>query len=549
MRAHTQEFKNQIKELGREIDSKITYGDNVITAEQLFSVSPTVNGSILKSAMKELDFESSIQVPINTIIKYEFGLKVADSYEYLDYGNYIVYSSEYNEDTKTYQHTCYDSMLFSMKEYTTLQNGTFPMTIREYITNLCLDCGLIFKNYNDTFANYNKVIESDLYANLQYTYRDIFDELSAVTASTICVDINNMVEARYITQTDDVIDEEYLKDINVKFGEKYGPINSIVLSRSGESDNVYLQDEESVEANGLCEIKIIDNQIMNDNNRSDYLADILLNLNGLEYYINDYSSTGILYYELCDKYIVQTGENTYQCILFNDEPKITQGLVENIFTEKPEESVTDYTKADKTDRKINQVYIIVDKQNQKINAVVENQENQKSTIAELEIEAGTISQRVNDTETTLNDLNEAITTIEGTFLEQTSENFTMWFEQTGVQGTIDDLKELLNNQNTTLDQLRAYIRYGVITDTESEFYGSPYAEFGKEDAQTKLRILDNRIQFLTGETETAYISNNALYINESTILTKQVIGQDGIGKWITEIDEQGNLNTYWGGID
>lgn len=169
--------------------------------------------------------------------------------------------------------------------------------------------------------------------------------------------------------------------------------------------------------------------------------------------------------------------------------------------------------------------------------------------AELEIEAGTISQRVQDAQTSIDEINGALTTIESTFLEQTSENFTMWFEQTGVQGTIDDLKNLVNNQNTTLDQLRAYIRYDVITDIESEFYGSPYIELGKEDAQTKLRILDNRIQFLTGETETAYISNNALYINESTILTKQVIGKSGIGKWITEIDEQGNLNTYWGGTD
>ena len=71
-----------------------------------------------------------------------------------------------------------------MKEYKNLQNGTFPMTIREYLTNLCLDIGLIFKNANDIFANYDKVIQSDLYANLGYTYRDIFDELSQVTAST-----------------------------------------------------------------------------------------------------------------------------------------------------------------------------------------------------------------------------------------------------------------------------------------------------------------------------------------------------------------------------
>lgn len=366
MRVHTQEFKEQIKELGREIDSKITYGEKIITSEELFSISPIINGEILKSSMKELDFESSVQIPLDTVLTYEFGLKINDEYEYLNYGNFIVYSSEYNEDTKSYNYVCYDNMLFSMKKYSTLQNGSFPMTVREYLTNLCLDCGLIFKNANDEFANYDKVIESDLYANLDYTYRDIFDELSAVTASTICSDSNNLIEIKYITETNDTIDEEYLKDINVKFGEKYGPINSIVLSRSAEADNIYLRDEESIEKNGLCEIKIIDNQIMNNNDRSDYLPDILFQLNGLEFYINDFASTGILYYELCDKYNVKIGDNTYNCVLFNDEPKITQGLVEEIYTEMPEETTTDYTKSDKKDRKINQAYLIVDKQNKTI---------------------------------------------------------------------------------------------------------------------------------------------------------------------------------------
>ena len=389
MRTHTSNFKEKIKELGREIDSKITYGNNIIASENLYSISPILNGELLKSVMKELDFESSIQIPQYTVIKYEFGLKVNGEYEYLNYGNYIVYSSEYNEDSRTYEHICYDSILFTMKEYTTLQNGTFPMTVREYLTNLCLDCNLVFKNANDTFANYDKTIESDLYANLGYTYRDIFDELSQVTASSICTDSNNMVEVRYINETNDTIDEEYLKDINVKFGEKYGPINSIVLSRSGESDNVFLRDEDSVSSNGICELKIIDNQIMNFNDRSDYLTDILARLNGLEYFLNDYSSTGILYYEMLDKYNVKTGDNTYPCILFNDEPKITQGLVEDIYTELPEESVTDYTKADKTDRRINQAYILVDKQNQTI-------ENVASRVNGLEVDVNNNYQEIID---------------------------------------------------------------------------------------------------------------------------------------------------------
>lgn len=55
--------------------------------------------------------------------------------------------------------------------------------------------------------------------------------------------------------------------------------------------------------------------------------------------------------------------------MLNDEINITQGLEENIHTEILEQSETDYTKADKTDRKVNQTYIIANKQEGKITAL------------------------------------------------------------------------------------------------------------------------------------------------------------------------------------
>ena len=108
---------------------------------------------------------------------------------------------------------------------------------------------------------------------------------------------------------------------------------------------------------------------MNWNDRSDYLPDILDKLDGLEYYINDFVSTGVAYLELCDNYKLKVFDNIYNCILLNDELDVTQGLVENIHTDMPMETETDYTKADKTDRRISNVSLIVDKQQKEINAL------------------------------------------------------------------------------------------------------------------------------------------------------------------------------------
>lgn len=383
MKTHTSDYKQQIKLLGRQIDSKITYEINgvtqTLTSEQLNSVTPTFQGAILKSVMKELDVDSNVDIPLGTIVNYKFGVLVNGAYEYLNYGNYVVYSSKKQEDTSSYKIVCYDKMLCSMKQNEDL-GVTYPISVRDYINALCTKIGLEFKNKNSEFANYDKVIDKELYVGLDYTYRDIFDELAQVTASTIYINEEDKVEIKYISDVAvDTIDEDYLKDCNINFGKKYGPINSIVLNR-GESDNVYLRDEKSVSVNGLCEIKIKENQIMNWNDRSDYLPDILEKLNGLTYYLNDFVSTGITYYDVCDRYNVKIDEKVYSCVIFNDEIQITQGLIENIHTDMPEETETDYKKADKTDRRINSVSISVDKIQKEIDLLNQKVVNLSATV-------------------------------------------------------------------------------------------------------------------------------------------------------------------------
>lgn len=390
MKAHTTGFKENLIELGRELRGVITYG-NTTLEEEIYSITPHYNADLLKSVMKQLDIELSVDIPLNTIINCQIGILVNEQYEMLNYGNYVVYKSEKQEDTGTYKLTCYDKMLYSMKQNEDL-GIDYPIKIKDYLIALGNKMGLNVAN--TTFYNQDMEIPSELYLGLEYTYRDILDEIAQATGSIIALNENDEIEVRYPTQTNDTIDEDFLKDINVDFGQKYGVINSIVLSRSGESDNVYLRDEESVAQNGLTEVKIVDNQIMNFNNRSDYLQGILNALNGLYYYLNDFNSTGILYYEVGDLYNVRIGENTYQCLMLNDEINVTTGIEEIIHTDMPEKSETDYSKADKTDMRINKTYIIVDKQNQKIDEVVKNVGTYDSRITQVEKDVDGIKQQV-----------------------------------------------------------------------------------------------------------------------------------------------------------
>lgn len=418
MKLHTQGFKQAIKTHGKEIDSIITYTQNgnvvELGANELNSVTPSFQGSILKSVMKQLDIDSNVEIPEKTILRYQFGVKVNGSFEYLDFGEYIVYKVEKQEDTYSYKITCYDKLLYSMVEYDSVEM-TYPTTVRSYLTALCNKLGLTFKNSSTQFVNYDKPIPSDLYQGLGYTFRDVLDELAQVTASTICLDNNGQVEIRYINQTSDEIDEYYLKDVNVNFGQKYGPVNTIVLSRSAGADKISQSIPSDLPDNEKVAIEISDNQIMNFNNRDIFIPDILAQLNGLEYYINDFSSPGICYYDLCDRYSVRIGENVYSCVMFNDEINVTQGLEESVFTEMPEESEQEYTKMDKTDRKINQTYLIVDKQNQTIESVVSQTEEQNEKISRITQTVDELNSKISDIAdiTTSNESNAGYVDLDG----------------------------------------------------------------------------------------------------------------------------------------
>lgn len=411
MKQVSEAFKQAIRKYGRQIDVIIEYTENgvskMLNTDTLFSVTPIVRANLLKSVMKQLNFESYEKVPKDTWLHIRFGVlvdkaltvqdvhqmrvdrlnstevRLLQGFDYMDLGDYIVAEEpEYNADTLNYSHKCYDKMIYAMKDYEPL-NVMYPIKIKDYLTSICNKIGIPIADV--TFYNQDREIQNELYEGLGYKYRDVLDEIAEATGSIICINDNNQLEVKYLSETNEIINEDSLKDVNVSFSEKYGPINIIVLSRSAGTDNVYYPEE--LPENPV-EIKIQDNQIMNWNDRSDYLPELYEALNGIEYYINDFKSTGITYLEVGDKYNIQIGENIYNCVLLNDEIDITQGLEEQIYTEMPEQSQTDYSKADKTDKKINQTNLTVDKQNQVIKGIITQigDRSQKTTTITADID-------------------------------------------------------------------------------------------------------------------------------------------------------------------
>ena len=188
MKIHSDNFKETIKSLGRMQDVRITYTLNnkqlILDGENINSITPNSEASLLKSVMKGLDLDSNIDIPLGTEIKFEYGLLINKEYEYLNYGNYIVCSSEKQEDTLSYKITCYDKMLYSMKDYEHIEVN-YPCKIKKFLTELCKKIGLEFKD--STFANQDREFANELfmtinkdgtYSSMGYTYRNVLDQIA-----------------------------------------------------------------------------------------------------------------------------------------------------------------------------------------------------------------------------------------------------------------------------------------------------------------------------------------------------------------------------------
>lgn len=387
MRIHTDEYKQALIGV-RETEHVLrTYnnGWEVYDNDNLIMAKPILNANLFKTVMKELDIESKTKIEKGTMLDYKHGLKVGNDYEYMNYGRYYVYEVEYRPDTKSYYHICYDNMLNAMVKYEPLEI-TYPISVKNYITAIAGQCGLIGHTpyYDDNFANQNKMITEDYFSEGEYTYRDILDYLCEVIGGWLYINNNNDLKIKYPTETKEVFNEDYLNYINITFEKKYGPVNSVVLARANELDNIEYKDDESIEQNGLCRVKFSDNPFLSNENRNDYLQELGQKIVGLEFYLNDLESKGITYLELGDIYSFKISEEMmnalksglvksgvrkaqgdgsvkYKCLMLNDEQELGKGIVERIYTDEPEEDNSEYIITNPSNNSLKNAEIIVNK--------------------------------------------------------------------------------------------------------------------------------------------------------------------------------------------
>lgn len=462
-------FKEAIQEYGKEITASFVCGGVTYSDENIISMNPHYEGSLLRSVMKCLDIEikplsigdasavvgiavageavagMSDLVDSSIILAPKFGVKAPDDtdYSYIEYGTHIVKEKKVDEEQDTVLLECYDLMLLSMVPYDLHMEypeepteGKPAITVKTLLDAICDRLGWA-KRYT-TFVNSDVVIEEEKY-DASYTFRDVLDEIAQVAAGMIAF-VGDELDVIYPTNSGETIDSSNLKTL--KIGEVYGPVNSIVLSRSPQEDNIYRQDAESITTYGRTEIRIENNQII-DSHREDFIDGIFNALLGLRYEMYELESFGIGYLNLGDFFTIQTpyGEN-HTALMLCDDFKITQGLSETSRLEAPESTETDYAAASETDRVLNKTILKVDKQAQEITALVTKTGNVETSVDGLTAKVTNLTSIVMDSEK----VDIAITkAIEGINSITTTTGYT--FDQDGlrIHKSDEEMENLLDN--------------------------------------------------------------------------------------------------------
>nr|DAR27583.1 MAG TPA: Neck appendage protein [Caudoviricetes sp.] len=317
-------------------------------------------------------------------------------------GFYIAEAPEYDAAQDITSIIAYDELYLSMQPYTASlwQSG---ITVKNYLIAILNKLGINYDtNSLSLMANADKKITSEKFLDIEndsteaaYTYRDILDEIAKASGVTFAFknSLGGDPFKLYCikpTESGYVIDESNLRSVTI--GAKYGPVMGVVLSREPQEDNVFYP---SNLTDSQTAVKISNVEIMedsgNDAYRETFIQGIYNNVKNTEYYLYDLDSFGIGFLnfgdiftlKVCERKNGEIGdEKEYKTILMRTDMTVGDGIKEKSKLEAPQATSTDYAAASTTDKALKKTMLKVDKQEQRITALVKETDEKYSKLTQ-----------------------------------------------------------------------------------------------------------------------------------------------------------------------
>lgn len=441
------DFKNAVKTFGKQLKAYVTNGTDEITdSDDLQTLKLVSTGTLCRSIIRQAEIkylgthdylEDEVNIGIGVLTE-------SNVYEYIDYGKFKVVESKVDIAKNQTTLKAFDKMYQALQSFSL--SFTYPITMKDLLDDICTE--LSWTAGYTTFANDDLVIASDIFSNLGLSYRDVLDDIAEASGSIIMFDNEDNLIVKSVSASPlDTLTKDNL--FSFKLENKYGPINSIVLSRQPQEDNIVAQDTESIGLHGVNEFKIANN-ILVDSDRETYIVPVFNQLNDMEYYPFECRTEGLGYFEIGDRINIQnlSGVN-HQVVIFDITIELSGGIKETLKAVKPLLSTTQYQYAGIIGQTIKNTQIIVDKQEGEISLIVndidENYYTKDETNTEINLSEQGIISTVSDVSTLAQtaldntDTNsESITVLQGniTALQQTIDALQLQVQSIGGENLL-----------------------------------------------------------------------------------------------------------------
>ena len=382
----SEEFKRAIKNNARRIkcyfiyDNKIYYPQGLTLDDNIYNeeTESFVGTFIAKSGTLKLDVKTTLTLE-NKSIDIFMGVFCNNNYEYVPLGKFFIY-----EKVSGFEYKIIDSkMLFNIPFDTS--KIAYPITVLDLLEKVCIQSGV--ELFTSDFPNKNILIDKEIFFGYEATCFDVVLAVAQAACSFAHINRNNQLELNWIHPVDFNIGINNQLEYPV-LTESYGPINSLVLARDPQNDNVYIQNEESIESNGLLELKINNNPIL-DIDRFQSRLPIWDRIKGFSYQPVTINSQGFFHLDPGDIVQVETNDGDYiDAIIMNHNIDFNGGAASLISSPALSRAEINYSIASSIESKLLRTELKVDKIKGEIVSSIEDIEK---TIERIQVENLNIS--------------------------------------------------------------------------------------------------------------------------------------------------------------
>lgn len=368
--------------------TNVEYYDDTYKDENIFG---TAIGKCL-----EFEIENIVDLE-GQEVEYQTGIIIDGIAHWISLGNFIIQDIEPNDTTNIAKVTAMDYMLKTNIPYeSTLNYGDSTVTLLDVLQEVCNNSNLILATID--FPNSTFIVDSNQFTEGTLN-RQVIQAVAQISGTVAKIRNNQLylINPNTVAEVSKTFTLNNYEEAEIKRATH--PINLVSLGMTNvEGENVVLRDESSITENGENSLVINDNPFAYTQAKREQLITALFNaVKGFEYKAFSFKCQGLPYLETMDKvqFLDKEG-NTYDSYVFRFNYKSPNGLESTIEAPSITKATVEYQNVLDALEISKRTEILVDKQNQTIQSVVNQTDAQNQKIAQVTQTVNELNSKIGD---------------------------------------------------------------------------------------------------------------------------------------------------------